>query len=181
MFKISLRHLLAVAIGAPIFFLLGRFLSIPIFDNTFFTLSYAVLSFFAVVYGPIVGLLIGLIGHLLIDVTLLMIYPSWILTSAAVGFVFGVIVKSDTVERGEFGKDAAIRFIIASLIIHMISWGMIAPILAIIIDSAPVGRAFAPGFIAGAGNFVQTAVIGTGLIFLYSKSRPKPNSPNSSE
>jgi len=172
-FKFSTKHLLAIIIGAPIFFLIGRFLSFTFFESTYVTLSYAVLSIFAIFYGPIVGLFIGIIGHWLIDVTLLMIYWSWIITSGIVGFAFGIVFKPGTIQAGEFGKNGALRFIISCLIIHMIAWGMIAPVLDLIMYDKSASYVFRHGIIAGLSNFSQTAIIGTTILFAYTITRKK--------
>ena len=170
-----MKHLLAIIIGAPIFFLIGRFLSFTVFESTYVTLSYAVLSIFAIFYGPLVGLFIGIIGHLLIDITLLMIYWSWIITSGIVGFAFGVIFKPGTIQAGEFGKTGMVRFIISCLFIHMISWGMIAPVLDLMMYDEPASFVFPQGIVAGISNFAQTAIVGTAILFAYSLTRKKPD------
>ena len=175
--KFTVKHLVATAIGAAIFFLLARFVSIPIFANTTITLQYAVLGFFAAVFGPIAGLLIGLIGHLLTDLAFGWgIWWSWIIASAVVGFLGGFILKQGAVEEGDFGKKGVFRFIIGSLFVHAIAWGLVAPVLDILIYAEPADKVFVQGLIAGIGNFVSTAVIGTLLIFAYSKTRTKPGS-----
>ena len=58
----------AIGIGAALFFVLGRFVAIPTpIPNTNFSLQYALLGFMAGLFGPIAGLLIAFIGHALID------------------------------------------------------------------------------------------------------------------
>lgn len=63
-------QVVAIGIGAALFFVLGRFVAIPTpIPNTTISIQYAILAVLAVLYGPWVGLLAGLIGHVLIDVT----------------------------------------------------------------------------------------------------------------
>ena len=176
-FKFSIKQLVATAIGAALFFLLARFLSFPIFANTTLTLQYAIVGFFAAVFGPISGLLIGLIGHALADLSWGWgIWWSWVIASAVVGFISGFLLKARSVEEGEFGKVGILRFIIGSLIVHALSWGVVAPVLDILIYAEPADKVFLQGLIAGAGNFVFTAIIGTLLLFGYSKTRVKSGS-----
>lgn len=60
----------ATGIGAALFFVLGRFAAIPTpVPNTTINIQYAILAVFALLYGPIVAGLVGLIGHFLIDAT----------------------------------------------------------------------------------------------------------------
>ena len=66
---LSVKTIVAIGIGTALFFLLARFVSIPVFANTTINFQYALLSFFATLFGPIAGLLIGLIGHIITDMT----------------------------------------------------------------------------------------------------------------
>lgn len=64
----SIQTVVAVGIGAALFFVLGRFVAIPSpVPNTNISLQYAVLALLAAMYGPFAGGLIGFIGHTLID------------------------------------------------------------------------------------------------------------------
>ena len=176
-FKFSIKQLVATAIGAALFFLLARFMSFPVFANTYLTLQYAIVGFFAAVFGPISGILIGLIGHALTDLSFGWgIWWSWVIASAVVGFCSGFLLKPGKVDEGEFGKADMIRFIVGSLIVHAVSWGLVAPLLDILIYAEPADKVFVQGLIAGAGNFVITAIIGTLLLFGYSKTRVKTGS-----
>lgn len=66
----SIKTVVAVGIGAALFFVLGRFVAIPSpVPNTNISLQYAVLALLAAMYGPVAGGLIGFIGHALIDLS----------------------------------------------------------------------------------------------------------------
>ena len=176
-FRFSVKQLVATAIGAALFFLLARFLSFPVFANTYLTLQYAIVGFFAAVFGPLAGLLIGLIGHTLVDLSWGWgIWWSWVIASAAVGFISGFLLKPGKIEEGLFGTAGILRFIIGSLIVHAICWGLVAPLGDILIYAEPADKVFVQGLIAGAGNFVFTAIVGTLLLFGYSKTRTKTGS-----
>lgn len=60
--KLSVKSVVAIGIGAALFFVLGK-ISIPTpVPNTYISLQYAVQAVFAMLFGPIAGLLIGLVG-----------------------------------------------------------------------------------------------------------------------
>ena len=66
--KFSVKTIVAIGIGAALFFVLGRFVAIPSpVPNTSISVQYGLLAFLAVVYGPVAGALVGFIGHTLID------------------------------------------------------------------------------------------------------------------
>jgi len=175
---LSVKTIVAIGIGTALFFLLARFASIPVFANTTFNFQYALLSFFAVLFGPIAGLVIGLAGHILFDMSMPWgIWWSWIIVSGFVGFAFGFVMKGVNVEEGEFENIKAIaRFVIGTTLVHLVAWGLLAPILDIVIYAQPTDRVFLQGLIAFIGNAISTAVAGALLLFAYSKARPKTGS-----
>ena len=176
--KFTVKTIVAIGIGAALFFLLARFASVPVFANTYISFQYAVLAFFAVLFGPIAGLLIGLIGHVLTDLSWgFGLWWSWILVSAIVGLGFGLLMKGVNVEQGEFtGFKTVFRFCLGAVIIHLVCWGAIAPTLDILIYAEPADKVFVQGLIAGIANAITAALIGAILLFIYSKTRPKTGS-----
>ena len=175
---LSVKTIVAIGIGTALFFLLARFASIPVFANTTLTFQYALLAFFAVLFGPIAGVLIGLIGHILTDLSFGWgLWWSWIIVSGVVGIAFGFVMYGVNVEEGEFETmKSIIRFIAGTAIAHFIAWGGVAPVLDILIYAEPANRVFTQGLIAFTGNAITTAVVGTILLLAYSKIRPKTGS-----
>jgi len=175
---LSVKTIVAIGIGTALFFVLARFASIPVFANTTLTFQYALLSFFAVLFGPIAGLLIGLVGHILTDLAFGWgLWWSWIIVSGIVGFFFGFVLRGVNVEEGEFQTSKAIiQFVVGTTIAHLIAWGLIAPILDILIYAQPANRVFTQGLIAFVGNALTTAIVGTLLLIAYSKIKPKKGS-----
>jgi len=175
--KVSVKTIVATGIGTAIFFLLARFLSIPVFANTYITFQYAVLGFFAAVFGPVAGLLIGLIGHALTDLSFgYGLWWSWIIVSALIGLGSGFLLKGKDLDSGELDMKGIVQFVAGSVIIHLVGWGLAAPVLDILIYAEPADKVFVQGLIAGASNIVTTAIIGSLLLWAYSQARPKSGS-----
>ena len=101
--KFSVKSIVAIGIGAALFFVLGRFVAIPSpVPNTNISVQYGLLAFLAVVYGPVVGGLVGLIGHALIDFSYGWgIWWSWVIASAVFGVLVGFATKVLKLEEGE--------------------------------------------------------------------------------
>lgn len=169
----SVKNIVAIGIGSAIFFLLARFVSIPVFVNTNFTFQYAALAFFAVVFGPVVGLLVGFIGHNLTDLAFGWgIWWTWVIMSGVVGCGFGFIMKGVPIEKDSFDKPKNIlRFIILSSLVHLISWGAIAPTLDIFVYQQDPGLVYTQGVVSALLNIATTATVGTLLLVAYSKTR----------
>lgn len=173
----SITRLVAVGIGAAVFFILGRFLSIPTgIPNTSFETTYPFLALMSVIFGPVAGLLIGLIGHAIKDLLTYGLWWSWVLSSGVTGFGYGIISKKLLVNRGEFTKKDIITFNIGQVIVNIIAWGVVAPVLDILIYSEPANKVFVQGFVSAAMNSIAVGVLGTLLIAAYTRTRTKSGS-----
>lgn len=176
--KSNVTTIVAIGIGAALFFVLGRFVAIPSpVPNTNISLQYAVLALLAILYGPVAGGLIGLIGHTLIDLSWGgSPWWSWIIASAFVGVMMGLLSKKIKLSEGVFGKKEMITFTIANVVAHLIAWAGIAPILDIVIYAEPVEKLFSQGAMAATANILTSVIVGGLLAVAYSKTVAKKGS-----
>ncbi|MCR2822926.1 ECF-type riboflavin transporter substrate-binding protein [Lederbergia panacisoli] len=176
--NLAIKTIVAIGIGAAVFVILGRFASIPTgIPNTNINTSYAFLALMAVVFGPIAGGLIGLIGHALLDSIMWgSIWWSWVIISAFVGLLIGFTAKRINIEAGEFGKKQIISFNIIQALVQIVGWGILAPTLDILIYAEPANKVWTQGIVAGLANIVTVAVLGTILLVAYAKTRVKSGS-----
>ena len=174
----SIKNVVAIGIGAALFFVLGRFVAIPSpVPNTNISLQYAVLALLAAMYGPLAGGLIGFIGHTLIDLSWGGIpWWSWVITSAFVGVVIGLFAKKLNVQDGDFGKGKFAVFTVSNVIAHVAGWVVVAPVLDILIYAEPAKKVFAQGAFAAISNTVTGVVVGGLLILAYTKTVAKKGS-----
>ena len=173
----------ATAIGAALFFVLGRFVAIPSgIPDTNISIQYGVLAFIAAVFGPIAGLLAGLIGHFFIDFSYGWgVWWSWVIASAVFGLAMGFVTNRLKIDEGEFkGKDIAI-FNLGQAVCHLLAWVIVAPVLDIVMYQEPANKVFIQGLVSAGINIVATAVIGTLLCFAYAASIPKKGSLSEEE
>lgn len=179
----SVKQVVAIGIGAALFFVCGRFIAIPSpVPNTSITIQYGVLAFMSVGFGPIAGALIGLIGHALIDASYGWgIWWSWVIASGVFGLLMGLLCFMMKLDGSSFTKRSIIQFNITQVICHIICWGGVAPLLDIVIYKEPMEKLFAQGLVSGISNAVTTAIIGTILCFVYSKARPGKGSLSEEE
>ena len=170
-------QVVAIGIGAALFFVLGRFVAIPTpIPNTTISIQYAILAVLAVLYGPWVGLLAGLIGHLLIDVTGYGIWISWEAASGVFGLVVGLMLLRNRIHDGEFSGATAFRFVLAVAVAHAAAWLLIAPLGDVLIYNEPAGKVWAQGGLAFVANTITTAVLGTLILAVYARTRTKTGS-----
>ena len=174
----NIKTVVAVGIGAALFFVLGRFVAIPSpVPNTNISLQYAVLGLLAAMYGPVAGGLIGFIGHALIDLSWGGIpWWSWVIASAFTGVVVGLFAKKLNLQEGDFNKGKAITYTISNVIAHLIAWIVVAPVLDILIYAEPVKKVFAQGAFAAISNIITAVVVGGLLVLAYTKTIAKKGS-----
>ncbi|MCL2008854.1 MAG: ECF-type riboflavin transporter substrate-binding protein [Treponema sp.] len=175
---ISVKTVVAIGIGAALMFVLMRFVAVPTgIPNVNINLGIAVLSLFAAIFGPIAGFLIGLIGHTLVDLTWGWgVWWSWVFSSAIYGCAIGLFSKFYLIEDGEFGLKQCIIFNVVQIGANALVWGVVAPILDILIYAEPADKVFTQGIVAGASNMVVVLVLGSLLAFGYAKTRTRAGS-----
>lgn len=176
--KLSIRTIVAIGIGAAVFMILGRFGSIPSgIPNTNIETAYAYLALMAILYGPKAGFLIGFIGHGLKDLVFYgMPWFSWVISSAIVGLVIGLMYKKLNVEDGEFKLKQIIIFNINQIIANVLAWFIVAPTLDIVIYAEPANKVYLQGAIGGISNMITVGVLGTIILLSYSKTKIKSGS-----
>ena len=174
----SIKPVVAVGIGAALFFVLGRFVAIPSpVPNTNISLQYAVLGLLAAMYGPVAGALIGFIGHALIDLSWGgSPWWSWVIASAFVGVVVGLFSMKLNLQEGEFSKKQVAFFALANIVAHLLAWILVAPVLDIAIYAEPVKKVLAQGAFAAVSNIITAVVVGGLLILAYTKTIAKKGS-----
>ena len=111
----SVKTVVATGIGAALFFVLGRFVAIPSpVPNTTVSIQYGLLAFMAAAFGPVAGLLIGFIGHALIDFSWGWgVWWSWVIASGVFGLIMGLMSKKIGLTEGKFGNKGVVLFNLA--------------------------------------------------------------------
>ena len=176
--KFSVKTIVAIGIGAALFFVLGRFVAIPSpIPNTNISIQYGLLAFISAIYGPIAGCLAGFIGHYFIDFSYGWgVWISWVIASAFFGAAMGIITSKMKLDEGEFALKEILAFNAGQAISHVIAWIVVAPVLDILIYGEPANKVFVQGAVSAVSNIVTTAIVGTLLCIAFSAAKPKKGS-----
>ncbi|MER0122565.1 ECF-type riboflavin transporter substrate-binding protein [Streptococcus sp. ZJ93] len=173
----SIKTVVATGIGAALFVVISLVINIPTFvPNTSIQLQYAVQSLLAILFGPIVGFLIGFIGHAVKDSLTYGPWWTWIFASGLFGLMVGILKNRLRISQGIFTTKDIITFNGVQIVANIIVWGVIAPILDIIIYHEAPNKVLAQGLVAGAANAVTVAIAGTILLAVYAKRQVQSNS-----
>ncbi|MBR3719590.1 MAG: ECF-type riboflavin transporter substrate-binding protein [Firmicutes bacterium] len=172
------KSIVAIAIGAALFFVCGRFVAIPCpVPNTNISIQYGVLALFGAAFGPFVALLAGFIGHALIDFSYGWgVWWSWVIASAVAGFIMGICKNHVKLATEKFDGSRIVKFNVYQIVANLLAWVVVAPVLDILMYAEPVNKVFVQGLWAAGSNIVTTAIVGTILCAAYSASKPKKDS-----
>lgn len=176
--KFGIKEVVATGIGTALFIVLTE-VQIPlvIVPNTALQPRMAVLAFISAVFGPIVGAIVGFLGHALGDALFYgSVWWSWVVPEAFVGAIIGLYAKKYAIKEGGFEKKAIITFNITQVIANAIAWIIVAPVLDIVVYAEPANKVFAQGALAFLGNIIIIAILGTLLSVGYSKIFAKSGS-----
>ena len=174
----STKTIVAVGIGAALFFVLGKYAAFPSgIPNTNISTQYAILAFLSALFGPVAGFLIGFIGHWLIDLTAGWgVWWTWVVGSAVHGAIAGIAYYKLNLNKGGLNKKGIISFVVINLIAAIVAWGVVAPIGDVLVYGEDASLVFTQGLVAGVANFVTAVVIGGLLCVGYSKTVAKEGS-----
>ena len=174
---LTINKVVAIGIGAAVFMILGRFAAIPTgIPNTEFATCYAFLALMAIIYGPKTAFAIGFLGHTLKDLTYGSPWFSWIIASAVMGLIIGFASKRINISDGIFEKKQMIIYNIYQVVANAIAWGFVAPTLDFVLYKEPIEKVYIQAVVAGVANTITCGILGTILIYSYSKTRIKKGS-----
>lgn len=171
-FKIGIKEVVAMGIGTALFVVLTN-AQIPLIvvPNTALQPRMAILAFLSAVFGPIVGAVVGLLGHALGDALFYgSVWWSWVIPEGVVGLCIGLFVNKFAVKEGGFvnGKNI-ILFNVVQIVANAVAWILCAPVLDILMFAEPANKVFAQGAFAFLGNIIVIGILGTILLIAYSK------------
>ena len=177
--KFGIKEVVATGIGTALFVVLTT-VQIPLgfIPNTALQPRAALLAFFAAVFGPVVGGIMGLLGHALGDAMFYgSVWWSWVFPDAVVGLAIGVFASKFAVKEGGFGNTKTIvLFNVVQVIANAVAWILVAPILDILIYAEPANKVFVQGAWAFVGNIIIIGILGTLLCVGYSAIGAKSSS-----
>ena len=173
----SVQKVVATGIGAALFFVLARFVAVPSgIPNTNIAFQYGIQSFFAVLYGPVVGCLSGFIGHVLCDMSWGGVWWSWAFGTAVYGLIVGFLGKKINVHDGNFGGKELVAFTIGNCLANIVAWPVVAALGDILIYKEDVKLVISQLIVAAIADFLCSMVIGGLLLFGYTKTVAKSGS-----
>ena len=175
--KFGIKEVVAAGIGTALFVVLTQ-VQIPIgIPNTALQPRMAVLAFLSAIFGPLVGAIIGLVGHALGDALFYgSVWWSWVIPEAVVGIAIGVFVKKFEVREGGFNGKKIVLFNIVQVVANAVAWILVAPVLDILVYSEPANKVFLQGVFAWLGDVIIIGILGSLLLVAYSKIAGKSGS-----
>ncbi len=172
--NLSAKTVVVIAIGAALYGIGGLpMFGIPVFANTTLKPAMAVLALFSVLFGPIVGFLVGFIGHWITDLFAGWgVWITWVIGSGVVGLVMGLfpVITKKRLDKGNFSIKDFVLFVLLALIGNVVGYGCSA-FLDTVLYAEPFTKVFTQLTIIAAGNTVLIAVVG----FFILKSVAKRN------
>lgn len=175
--KFGIKEVVAIGIGTALFVVLTQ-VQIPIgIPNTYLQPRIAILAFMSAVFGPIVGGVIGLLGHAMGDAIFYgSVWWSWVFPEAVVAVPIGMFAKKFMVKEGGFETKQAILFNVVQVISNAAAWCLLAPALDIAVYAEPANKVFLQGTFAFIGNIIVIGILGTLLLIGYSRIGGKSSS-----
>ncbi|UHA75632.1 ECF-type riboflavin transporter substrate-binding protein [Paenibacillus sp. 481] len=165
-FSFSTKMVVAIGIGAALYGLIGN-LSLPLVPQTGLRVSVAILTIFGALFGPVVGFLIGAIGHIITDLTWGggQIWWSWVLGSGLAGLSMGLVflASSFNVSEGAAKKSNLIALGVIGSLGLAISYG-ISSVLDVYLFGEPAAKMWLQWAVSSIANIVVHLVLGVSAV-----------------
>lgn len=159
----SAKTVVLIALGAALYGIGGLpVFSVPVFANTSLKPAMAVLALFAALYGPVVGFLVGFIGHWVTDLFAgYGVWLSWVLGSGIVGAVIGLfpLLNRGRLDEGLFGRRDLFLLVLLAFGGNGLGYGCSA-ILDYLLYAEPLAKVLVQLVIIAVGNSLLIAVVG---------------------
>lgn len=158
---------IGITLGAIfLFYLLGRYAKITTgLDITYIFLQYPLLCILSIIYGPVVGVIVGVVGHILIDLAnSSFVWFSWVTGTGFVGASLGLIAKRWKLkglpkdDKKQYTK-IRLQYALIILGLNIIAFFVLAPILEVIIYKATIKDAFSRGLFIAFSNGLTSAIV----------------------
>ena len=178
LFGFSTKTLVGTALGAALFTVLFMYVKIPTgIPETQIQSAYGIGGFFAAMFGPIAGFLLAFIGHAISDIAQYgSAWWSWVIASGVACFIMGLAYPKMRVDEGILTWKDILIYNIFQVVGNLVAWVVVAPALDILIYKEDPSLLMVQGLGAAGLNIISAGVIGSLLLFLYSKTRAKKGS-----
>ncbi|MBD5459179.1 MAG: ECF-type riboflavin transporter substrate-binding protein [Lachnospiraceae bacterium] len=176
--KFGIKEVVAIGIGTALFVALTE-VQIPLgfIPNTALQPRAALMAFLAAVFGPVVGGIVGLLGHALGDALFYgSVWWSWVFPEAVAGVTIGLFAKKFAIKDGGFATKEIVLFNVIQIVANAAAWIVVAPLLDVVIYAEPASKVFAQGAWAFLGNIIIVGILGTLIAIGYSKIGGKSSS-----
>ncbi len=110
--SMSIRRITVLAVGIALFVALSLCLQVPIFENYYLCLGYAVMAVYCWSFGAVSGAVVGTLGVVLYCLLIsgLRGMPGWALGNAVIGILLGL-----TFRRTKTGKNTVLKTVVNSI------------------------------------------------------------------
>lgn len=177
-FKFGIKEVVAIGVGTALFVALTE-IQIPTpIPNTYLQPRMAIMAFLAAVFGPLVGGVVGILGHALGDAMFYgSVWWSWVIPEGIIGVAIGLCASKFAIKEGEFKTvKTIVLFNVVQILANVVAWALAAPCLDILIYAEPANKVFLQGAMAILGNVLIIGILGTLLCVGYSAVGAKSSS-----
>ncbi len=171
----ALRFALIAAAGVLVYFLLGRWLRLPLPFGLHLRLQYAALGFFATVYGPLAGLAAGLLGELALGLAGGAVWWSVAAASALAGFFTGFFAHAAFRREGGLRGGAVGCYVFGGLLAHGLAWAAVCPALDMLLYREALDNLLRRGLSDILSNAACALLGGALLLALFGRVTPGQN------
>ena len=170
--KSLFKRIVVILISSGIFYVIAHYMGISTsFESIRVAYDHSLAVIISVMFGPIVDAFSGEIGQTLTQ--LMELTPDWISVGCTVlntGLI-GFLMRKNDINNGFFYRKEAISFTRAQTLCNFAVWGVLSPVLNILIVHAEFQQAVLHGLRIAFNNSVSCMLVASLFLSIYARSR----------
>lgn len=164
------RKIIITIISIILFYLIGRYGKINTgLYITYIFFQYPLLCIISILFGPVIGAITGVVGHILIDLgNSSYVWFSWVTATGVLAASLG-LVSSNWLDRyphklKDSARNSRIKFALTIIGLCFLSFLIVGPTLEVLLYKATIQDAFTRGLFISVSNGLTSAIV-TDLFF----------------
>jgi energy-coupling factor transport system substrate-specific component len=159
------RTVVGVALGAALFGVLMKYVSFPLFANTYITAAMIVPVIIGGLFGPVPAFIACLVGNMLADVMSGGFWLDWSIGNGVLGFLVGTLpLYGAFIDKGIFEVKHMIIFAVIAVFANILAFGIITPVFTVLLYGGELSITLIQSTVASLANIGVLIIVGIPLL-----------------
>jgi energy-coupling factor transport system substrate-specific component len=159
------KTVVGVALGAALFGVLMKYVSFPLFANTYITAAMIVPVIIGGLFGPVPALVACMVGNMLADVMAGGFWLDWSIGNGVLGFLVGTLpLYGAFINKGIFEVKHMVIFAVIAVFANILAFGIVTPVFTVLLYGGELSITLIQSTVASLANIGVLIIVGIPLL-----------------